>query len=294
MITIFTPTYNRAYLLPKLYESLKKQTFNDFEWLIVDDGSTDDTHDLVDGWMKEGHLNIRYYYQENGGKHRAINKGVPLAKGEWFFIVDSDDSLPDNSLEIANKWMKSVENDETFAGVCGLREINGWSPDLEFEFLDLSPLRIKHIIKVDKAEIFRTKILQNYPFPNFTGENFCAESLIVNRIGLSYNIRYFNEIIYKCKYLRDGLTSNMVKNRRLSANYTSLLYKELLTNAPLFIDKVRASICFWRFVWYTRKPKAFIKIPFWAFFMMPIGVMFWLKDNYVLHLMKNNYSYANA
>ena len=94
MITVFTPTYNRAYSLPRLYESLQKQTFKDFEWLIVDDGSTDNTVDMVTGWSKEGKLTIRYIQMTNGGKHRAINKGVALAKGKLFFIVDSDDWLP--------------------------------------------------------------------------------------------------------------------------------------------------------------------------------------------------------
>ena len=103
-----------------MYESLKKQTFKDFEWLIVDDGSIDGTRDLVEGWVTEGHLDIRYYYQENGGKHRAINKGAQLAKGEWFFIVDSDDTLPEDSLKITSKWIDTVRDDETFAGVCGV------------------------------------------------------------------------------------------------------------------------------------------------------------------------------
>ena len=199
IFTIFTPTYNRAYLLSKLYESLKSQSFKDFEWLIVDDGSTDGTRDMVDGWTNEGLLNIRYYYQENGGKHRAINKGVPLASGEWFFIVDSDDYLPDNSLEIANKWMKSVENNESFAGVSGMRRINGNVPKVNFEVLDLSPLRINEYIRVDKAEIFKTAILKKYPFPDIPGEKFCAEGLIWSRIGLRYKLRYFNEVIYFCE-----------------------------------------------------------------------------------------------
>lgn len=286
MITVFTPTYNRAYLLPRLYESLKSQTFKDFEWLLVDDGSTDGTQDLVDGWIKEQLINIRYYYQENGGKHRAINRGAPLAKGEWFFIVDSDDYLPDNSLEIANKWMNTVEDDYSIAGVCGLIEIDGWIPDVHFDYLDISPLEIKHIIKVDKAEIFKTKILQNYPFPNFTGENFCAESLIVNRIGLSYNIRYFNEVIYKCKYLCDGLSNNVVRNRRLSANYTLLLNKELMENALYISDKIKGSINYWRFSRYAGDTRKIKNVPLWAFFFIPIGILLLAKDSLFLYYRK--------
>ena len=277
-ITIFTPTYNRAKLLPKLYESLKQQTYKVFEWLIVDDGSTDGTRDLIDGWIKEKIINVRYYYQENGGKHRAINKGVPLAKGEWFFIVDSDDTLPDNSLELANKWIESIKEDDSFAGVCGLREIEGRIPSVDFTTIDTSPLRIKHIIREDKAEIFRTSIIRDFPFPDFSGEKFCAESLIFNRIGHKFIMRYFNKVIYKCKYLEDGLTSNTIKNRRSSPTYASLLYKEQQESAPLMLDRIRASICFWRFAWYTRNLKILFNVPFWSFTFVPIGLLFWIGD----------------
>lgn len=281
-ITVFTPTYNRAYLLPRLYESLKKQTFNDFEWLIVDDGSTDDTHDLVDGWMKEGHLNIRYYYQENGGKHRAINKGVPLAKGEWFFIVDSDDSLPDNSLEIANKWMKSVENDDSFAGVCGMRCINGQDPVVYFDVLDSSSLRSNDVFRGDKAEIIKTQVLKKYPFPDIPNEKFCAESLIWSRIGLRYEFRYFNEVIYYCDYLDDGLTKNSIRNRRKNPQYASIIYREQMEYMPSLINKIRAAINYWRFVWFTKNCPKFLSVPVYAYFFLPVGILFCLKDYFVL------------
>lgn len=99
MLTIFTPTYNRAHLLPNLYQSLLNQKRVDFEWLIVDDGSTDGTEELVNQWIEEAVLTIRYFRKENSGKHTAINKGVQLAKGELFLIVDSDDVLAENALK---------------------------------------------------------------------------------------------------------------------------------------------------------------------------------------------------
>ena len=93
MVTIFTPTYNRAYIIGKLYGSLLEQTDRNFEWLIVDDGSTDNTRELIGSFIREDRISIRYFRQENGGKHRAINRGVREAAGELFFIVDSDDQL---------------------------------------------------------------------------------------------------------------------------------------------------------------------------------------------------------
>lgn len=277
-ITVFTPTYNRAYLLPRLYESLKNQTFKDFEWLIVDDGSTDGTRDLVDGWINEELFDIRYYYQENGGKHRAINRGTLLAKGEWFFIVDSDDYLPSISLEISNKWMKSVENDDSFAGVCGLRRINGRVPRAAFDVIDLNPLRNNELFRGDKAEIIKTKILKNYTFPDIPGENFCAEGLIWLGIGLRYNVRYFNEVIYYCEYLEDGLTNHSIRNRRKNPTYASIIYKQQMKYMPTMKEKVRASINYWRFVLFTKGFPKFSGVPAFAYFFSPIGLLFCLVD----------------
>lgn len=284
MITIFTSTYNRAYLLPKLYESLKRQTYRDFEWLIVDDGSTDDTQQVVKPWIKESPFDIRYVYQMNGGKHRAINNGVQLAKGEWFYIVDSDDYLPDNSLEIANKWIISIINDDSFAGVCGVkRDITGKiKSGFDFVYLDISPLYGSEISRTDKAEIFRTSILRKFPFPDFTGEKFCAEGLIWSRIGLQYNLRYFNEVIYCYKYLDDGLSKQSLKNRRQSPTYASLVYKEQMRYKPLLKDNFRAAINYWRFIWFTKKLRKLTEIPVYAFIFLPIGVFFCLRDSLII------------
>lgn len=281
-ITIFTPTYNRAFLLPKLYESLKSQTFKDFEWLIVDDGSTDGTRDLIDGWIKESLLDIRYYYQENGGKHRAINKGVPLAKGEWFFIVDSDDYLPDSSLEIANKWLKTVEDDDSFAGVSGMRRINGNEPKVNFEVIDQSPIRINEYIRVDKAEIFKTAILKEYPFPDIPGEKFCAEGLIWSRIGLRYKLRYFNEVIYFCEYLDEGLTKSSLINRRKNPTYASIIYREQMRDMPALKEKIRAAINYWRFVWFSQEKHKYINVPCFAYLFLPVGILFCIRDNCIV------------
>ena len=108
-VTVFTPTYNRAYIISELYESLKKQDFTDFEWLVIDDGSEDHTEDLFKQWQNEyNDFPIRYYKVNNGGKHRAINKATELAKGELFFIVDSDDKLVSDALEKIVSWEEGL------------------------------------------------------------------------------------------------------------------------------------------------------------------------------------------
>lgn len=213
-ITVFTPTYNRAHTLPHLYESLQKQTFQDFEWLIVDDGSIDNTENLVADWCcQENNFLIRYYKQTNGGKHRAINRGVALSKTELFFIVDSDDRLTEDALETILQQVDSIPSDmiSQFAGVCGCR---GYSESVligttfDGQVIDCTSLnRSRHGITGDKAEVFFTHILKKYPFPEYEGEKFVTECVVWDTIAeAGYVLRYFNQIIYLCKYLEDGLT----------------------------------------------------------------------------------------
>ena len=120
MITVFTPCYNRAYALQRLFESLQAQGSSDFEWLIVDDGSTDRTDELCRGFARDANFPVRYMRQENSGKHVAINRGAVEARGEWFFIVDSDDFLPPDSIETNERYLAQIETDPGFAGVSGV------------------------------------------------------------------------------------------------------------------------------------------------------------------------------
>ena len=109
-ITVFTPAFNRAKLLPRLYKSLKNQSSINFEWVIVDDGSQDETQQVVQKFIDEGVLPINYVYQDNKGKHFAINRGVKEANGELFWIVDSDDYLPPNAIAQKKKKYNSVSD----------------------------------------------------------------------------------------------------------------------------------------------------------------------------------------
>lgn len=120
-ITVFTPTYNRGNLLRCVYESLQKQTYKDFEWVIVDDGSTDETERIVTELKNEAKFPIIYKKKKNEGKHIAINEGCCLARGEWFFIVDSDDYLTDDALDAVNYYSNKIRDKSDFAGVVGLR-----------------------------------------------------------------------------------------------------------------------------------------------------------------------------
>lgn len=214
-ITVFTPTYNRGYVIKNLYESLKRQSFSDFEWIVVDDGSDDNTEIIFSQIMAENRIPVNYIKVVNGGKHRAINIGVQAAKGDLFFIVDSDDYLTDNALEKVIEIEQTIPANQRnkFAGICGLRgysEKDAIGKTFEGDILDITTLeRVQHGISGDKAEVFYTEILKNYPFPEFDGENFLTECVVWDRIAFAgFQLRFFNKIIYICEYLPDGLTAH--------------------------------------------------------------------------------------
>ena len=245
LISVFTPTYNRAYMLENLYQSLLKQKANiEFEWIIVDDGSTDETEKKVNNWLNNNNFEIIYDKQVNRGKHIAINRGLELAKGKLFFIVDSDDYLTDNALEIIQKWEKTLPySKEKFAGIAGLKGFNKQNTigqTFKKEYLDATSLeRNKFNIKGDKAEVFYTNILKEYKFPQFENEKFMSEAYIWNRIALDgYKLRWFNEILLICDYKEDGLTKNRKKIEKNNPRGELLYLKQLIDIDKNIVKKI--------------------------------------------------------
>lgn len=222
-ITVFTPTYNRAYLLKNLYESLCRQQFRDFEWLIVDDGSQDETQAIVEQWEKEANFSIRYFKKQNGGKHTAINVGLEKAVGELFFTVDSDDYLTDDALERIAYWESTIAGKSGYAGVVGrkrcVREDGEQVPKeaalgiegigLEGEYQDAFFYERKSIgITGEMSEVYYTEIYKKHPFPVFAGEKFMTEAVPQNEIAMEgMQIRWVNEFWQCCEYRPDGLTA---------------------------------------------------------------------------------------
>ena len=210
-ITVFTPTYNRAYILGNLYHSLQRQTFKDFEWLIVDDGSSDDTRELVDSWIcGNNFFVIRYYKQENGGKCRAINRGLALAEGELFLVVDSDDYLTDSALEKIALWEGQLPRDQSYCGVAGnlgTGEKDTADGFFARDFFDGTLLDRYRNVNGERAMAFYTAVHRMYLYPVFDGEKFMTEAVAYNRMAHDgYKMRFYNDIICIYKYLDDGLT----------------------------------------------------------------------------------------
>ena len=200
-ITVFTPTYNRAYMIGTLYQSLLCQTFTDFEWLVVDDGSTDNTEQLFAEWLQKRELHsIRYVKQENGGKCRAINRALDLAQGELFFTVDSDDYLTEDALEKIVLWEQQLPHDEMYCGVAGnLGTSIGETTNTSFVdgFHEGTLLDRYNLVDGERAIVLYTDIHKRYKYPEYNGEKFMTEAVAWNRIAHDgYKIRFYNDIIW--------------------------------------------------------------------------------------------------
>lgn len=211
-ITVFTPTYNRAYIIGNLYRSLQRQTYNNFEWLIVDDGSSDNTEELVQQWLADHNsFLIRYYKQLNGGKCRAINRALDLAKGELFFTVDSDDYLTDDALEKIYVWERQLPKSSQYCGLAGNLGISAektMNTIFSSQYYDGTLLERYSKVDGERAIVLYTEIYRKYKYPCFAGENFMTEAVAWNRIAHDgYKMRFYNDIIWIYEYRKDGLTN---------------------------------------------------------------------------------------
>lgn len=230
-ITIITPTYNRESYLERLYNSLVNQTCKNFEWIVVDDGSKDATEACISRFVDENKFKIKYFKQENAGKHIAVNKGIELANGAYIFILDSDDYLVDRAIEIINDRLINIDNDSTLAGLGfnkGYSESDLVGETFSGNYIDATSIeRKKYNIMGDKLEVFKSDILKNNKFPYYENEKFMSEIVLWTRIASQgYKLRWYNDIIYICEYLEGGLTSNNNKMLEQSPQGYALRIRE--------------------------------------------------------------------
>ena len=287
MITVLTPSYNRGYLLKELYQSLVVQTFDDFEWVVVDDGSTDLTSEIITHLKEKNKIIIKYIKQTNGGKHTAINAGVNISSGELIIIVDSDDTLPKYSLSVINNQYQKIKQNATVGGVCGLmahhdNTVIGNSNLLPQANISSIDMRFKYGFLGDVCEVFKTEVLREFPFPEINNEKFCPEDLVLNRIARKYTLCFFNQVVYYRAYLDGGLTSKIVKIRMKSPIASTICYGEMLDLDIPIKSKIKAAINYWRFYLYIKnKSKAEKKISLFWIFLLPVGLFFHIKDRLV-------------
>lgn len=244
LMTVFTPTYNRAYILPQLYHSLLKQTTKQhFEWLVIDDGSTDETERLVKDWQEENKIDIQYHKVVNGGKPRAINKAVEWARSPFLFILDSDDYITEDAIEFIIDKCKLITDNAIFVGIGVLRGNKELMPKKETlfdEYVDATNLeRSFYGLDVDCNEVYKVSILKQYPFKVWDGEIFTPESVVLNEMALDgYQLRWFNKVAVVSEYLQDGMTKGgweLMKNNPMG-------YAMLFNHRLKYLKSVRERV----------------------------------------------------
>lgn len=248
-VTVLTPAYNRAYIINRLYESLKTQTYKNFEWLIIDDGSTDNTKELVNKFIEDNVISIRYVFQSNGGKHRALNKGISMINNEITFIVDTDDYLLDNAIEEITKMYEKYKDNKDICGFSFLRcfpdmSINGMKFEKDEYISDYITCRLNEKIRGDKAEAYYTKCLKEFPFLEIDNEKFLFEDYVWIKMAEKYKTVHVNIPIYVGDYLEDGLTKNISKTKYNSP--IGMMERSLVmcTKKCSFENRVKAMIMY--------------------------------------------------
>ena len=215
-LTIFTPAYNRADLLPRLYDALKRQTNTFFEWIVVDDGSTDDTLALLEGWKTENIIPIRYYHKENGGIHTAYNVGIEKADTELWMCIDSDDFPPDDAVEkILQLW--DQKGSEKYAGIVGLDYGMDGHPLKNLTLPDVEAVRIMDLtttyqFRADTKMVHRTELLKAVaPMQVFVGEKNFNPIYLFLKIDQLYPLLVLNENLCFVDYQETGMANNIMK-----------------------------------------------------------------------------------
>lgn len=243
--SVFTPTYNRAHTLPRVYEALGAQTFRDFEWLIVDDGSTDNTESLVSSWARVAPFPVNYLRKANGGKHSAFNAGSVAARGELFLNLDSDDSCMPHALERFDWHWRQIPDRSRFSGVTALCvDSDGHTVGDRFpaDVFDSDSLEITHRyhIRGEKWGFQRTDVMRRFPFPDAPPRTYVGEGIIWARIAREFKTRFVNEALRT--YFHDP--TGRLMNRPIKIQAAS---------APFYLTYIRENLD-----WLARSPRYFL------------------------------------
>ena len=217
LLTVVTPTYNRSACLKGCYDSLLSQTSKQFVWLIVDDGSTDDTQSVVKNWMEDGRIRIEYLKKENGGKASALNLALDHIQTLYTVCLDSDDTFLQGAVEKALDQLKRIREDSTCCGILALRNaangnvMGGKSIPKEMAFVTAADVILKLELRTEYICFYKTDVLKQYRFPEYEGEKFVPPSWMMFQITQDYRYKTSWDRFCTCEYIADGLTKNKKK-----------------------------------------------------------------------------------
>jgi len=279
-ITVYTPTYNRGYCLNKLYESLLRQTNKNFDWLIVDDGSIDNTKELVMSWIKDNKIDIKYIYQENAGKMHALNVAYERINAELNVCVDSDDFLVDEAIDlILTKW-KAIRDNKQLAGLVGLDRFEdgklvGTNFPENIKTAKYREFETKYNIKGDKKFVYRTDIVHDTAkYPMIDGEKFPALGYLYRLIDQNYDLYLLNTVLCVVEYLDDGISKNKFTQFKKSPNSFAFYRLERMRMAVNYKDKFKNAIHYVSSCIFAKR-NIFKNNPYWLTTLLafPLGIL---------------------
>ena len=266
ILTVLTTTHNRSILLKRCYESLYHQTCKNFEWLIIDDGSTDDTEAVVQK-LKTGEtsFSIRYVKKKNGGKHTALNYSHPYIRGRYLLMLDDDDILTPDAVRTALDDWEIYETNSKIGCISYQKGILDTKAPL-VDWSGTEPIisntidfRINANRGGDCAEVIRTEMFKKYPAPIFEGEKFLAEDFLWVNSAFEYDTVYIKKVIYLCEYRNDGLTKNKNANR-LKAPQGGMYTCNLYFNSRIaFIVQMKKAILYDCYALTTENTFSYLK-----------------------------------
>ena len=282
-LTIYTPTYNRSQLLPRVYESLCSQTCKDFLWLVVDDGSTDDTAAIVAQWASEGKLDLQYIHKENGGVHTARDLAYRICKTELITSVDSDDWLANNAVEKLLQCWESRQG-QNLAGVFvatafgdGTRACGAFPPLDAVTYQDFA---YKYHVRGDKHTVLRTDVISALPdSPVYQGENLVGESYKWIQLPDDMPFLILDEPLYLIDYRDTGYSKSAALNRFRNPNGFRALYRQYIISAKYLRPRLKGHLGYIAFSLMLRErhivrdsPK-----PVFTALLMPAGILIYLR-----------------
>ena len=287
LVTVFTPVYNRAQSIRAVYESLCAQTNKDFEWLVINDGSTDGTAAILDD-IVEKHKDvfpINYVKKENEGLSRTINRAVDLARGTLLMRLDSDDMALPEAVQLIHDYYPMIEKREDLCAV-GFRSqyfdgtMVGYHPFEKDEESSITDFHHIHRGTGDRSEVMKLAVYKDFKYPEFDGEKFCTEGIVWNRVSQKYKVLYSPKAIYRKGFVDDSITSDIFATLKRNCQGTSLMFYELIRNFPYlpYSQRLVATIKYYRFAFYAKRP-LFDGIPFKLYIVgLPIGLLVILYD----------------
>lgn len=285
-LTIFTPAYNRAYILPELYNSLIRQTDRRFKWMVIDDGSTDNTKELVERWKKDKEIDITYIYQKNSGKAAAHNRAAALCDTDLFTCVDSDDQLTDDAVAVTLKAARKLKNriGLVFKKKKHSGEIISRWPD-ELRISTLKEAYSKYGAAGDTMLVYRTQELKKFEFPSFSGEKFVPEAYLYDKLDQEGKLLFIHKALYICDYLSDGYTRSMSRIiRENPQGYLAFIEQRLYMDESMkerLMDTIRYTA-----ISISSKRREMIRqsvYPILTFLSFPAGILF-----YIIRYRKNS------